>query len=456
MKAILTKSAVILFAIGLAVLYIFGLTVSTEDFSPFNTYNADFIPVYLVYLACFVVIGFSVAWFFSGRQEDSAIHPYRWCRLIPAGAMIPFLHLYYHFNGAVPIDLSGWLDVIVQVLIMLCWIAAGIMVTHIVLTLRNPSVPKWKMFPQTLAAIVFVFLAYDHNVFLGGYEWRHVEKLYAFALPLVFWCIAEGLHRSRLPGSRFAVLLRTLYFLIVSGLTVVSVCWYNYNNVFDYDIVRLVCLIVSAALALWIVEGQSFAAWFFRNPGRRFYESPLLWTAGMTFGFFCTSERLTDILSTWNAPTEPYIDMPGVYDVLEFRNWFSYRWIVFLENLQGCMESVYKVNANHVPRWNSLAWLNYIYGFLPVVVAILLLAGVFVLLWKCAKQSDRLSRYLYAVLVLRTVLGLIANLLVVYSTEITPLMMGMMPWDVIFVIMILWRRPVKKTKKLKEQQEIVI
>jgi cytochrome c biogenesis factor len=87
-----------------------------------------------------------------------------------------------------------------------------------------------------------------------------------------------------------------------------------------------------------------------------------------------------------------------------------------------------------------MAWLNAEYGILPVLAALVLLTGAFILLWKCAKNSDRLSRYLYAVLLLRTILGLIANLLVVYSTNITPLMMGLMPWDLIFVIMILWTR----------------
>ena len=104
------------------------------------------------------------------------------------------------------------------------------------------------------------------------------------------------------------------------------------------------------------------------------------------------------------------------------------------------------MNANQIPRWNALTWLHYRYGVLPVIAAILLLTVVFILLWKCAKHSDRFSRYLYAVLLLRTVLGLIANLLVVYSTEITPLMMGLMPWDVAFVIMILWKRTDRNEK----------
>lgn len=421
-------------------LFFLGLSAPTENISHFGTNNAGSIPFYLCYLACSIVIGFSVAWFFSERQEDSSAHPYRWCRLIPAGAVIPFLHLYYHFNGAVPTDLSGWLDVTAQVLIMLCWIAAGSVITHIVLAWRNPASSKWKMILQAMAAIVFVFLAYDRDAFSSGYEWWHIEKLYTFALSLVFWCIADGLHCSGLPGSRYAVLLRPLYFLIVSGLTAVSVRWNNYSRIFDYDIVQLICLIVSAVLALWIAEDESFGTWFFRNPGRKFYESPLLWTAGMTFGFFCTSERFTDILSTWNAPTEPYLILPGYSDTLEFPNWFAYRWTVLTENLQGRLDSIEKMNANQIPRWNALTWLNYLYGILPVIATLLLLSGVFVLLWKCAKNSDRLSRYLYAVLLLRTVLGLSANLLVVYSTEITPLMMGLMPWDVIFVIMILWKR----------------
>lgn len=384
MKTILTKSTVILLAIGLAALYILGLSVPADELSPFSTYNVNYIPVYLFYLACFVVSGFAAAWLFSGGQNDSAGQPYRWCRLIPYGAVILFLALYYHFKGTA---LSVW----------------------------------------------------------DG--WWHVEKLYAFALPLVFWCIAEGLYRSKLPCCRFGVLLRPLYFLIVSGLTAVSVCWYSYNNIFNYDSIRLAMLIVSAVLALWIVEGKPFHIWFFRTPVRKFYESPFLCAAAMTFGFFSTSERFTDILSTWNKPAEPYISMPGVYDILEYHNWFAYRWTVLLENLQGCLNSVYKLNANLIPRWNSLVWLNYVYGFLPVAAAMLLLVGVFVLLWKCAKNSDRLSKFLYTVLLLRTVLGLIANLLVVYSTEITPLMMGLMPWDVIFVIMILWRRTKKNEPK---------
>jgi len=449
MKTTFTKSTIILCMGGLAVLFFFGLSAPTENISYFGTYNAGSIPVYLCYLACSIVIGFSAAWFFSERQEDSSAHPYRWCRLIPAGAVIPFLHLYYHFNGAVPTDLSGWLDVTGQVLILLCWIAAGIMITRVVLAVRSPSCPKWKIFLQTLAAVVFVCLAYDRNIFFSGYEWWHVEKMYTFVLPLVFWCIAEGLYLSGLSGSRYAVLLRPLYFLLVSGLTAVSVYWYHYSRIFDYDIVQLVYLIVSAVLALWVAESQPFISWFFKNQGRKFYESPLLWTAGMIAGFLCTSERFVDILSSWNAPAEPYIAMPGVYDILEFRNWFAYRWTVLLENLQGCLDSVYKLNANRIPRWNALTWLRHVYGILPVAAAVLLLAAVFILLWKCAKNSDRLSRYLCAVLVLRTVLGLIANLLVVYSTEITPLMMGLKPWDIIFVIMILWTR--KDGHENKEQ-----
>jgi len=63
-----------------------------------------------------------------------------------------------------------------------------------------------------------------------------------------------------------------------------------------------------------------------------------------------------------------------------------------------------------------------------------------ILPYRCAKQRDRLSQYLYAVLLLRTVLGLLANLFLVYSTEITPLMMGRIPFDVIFVILILWTK----------------
>lgn len=447
MKTILTKFATILCMGGLVALFFLGLSAPTENISHFGTYNIGSIPVYICYLACSIVIGSSTAWFFSESKNDSSAHPYRWCRLIPVGAVIHFLYLYYHFDGALPTDLFGWLDVLRQILSMICWIATGIMITHIVLTLCNPSSPKWKIIPQTIVAIVFIFLAYDRNAFFSGYEWWHVEKLYAFALPLVFWCIAEGLYHSGIPGSRYAVLLRPLYFLIVSALTAVSVCWYNYNRILDYDIVQLICLIVTAVFALWIAEDESFGTWFFRNSGRRFYESPLLWTSGMMFGFFCTSKRFTDIISTWNAPTEPYVVMPGVYDILEFPNWFAYRWIVLLENLQGRLDSVEKMNASQIPRRNALTWLHCLYGILPVIGAVLLLAAVFILLWKFVKHSDRLSHYLYAVLLLRTLLGLIANLLVVYSTEITPLMLGLMPWDVVFVMMILWRRPEKKEKQ---------
>ncbi len=435
MKTIRPKSAVILFVIGLAVMYILGLAVSTDDFPPISIYNADLIPYYIVYLVCSAVIGLSAAWFLS-KRDDSSGHPYRWGRLIPVWAVIMFLRLHKQVNMVVPTDWNGWLDVILLVVFIFCGIAAGILLTRIVLAWYDPSFPKWKVVLQAAAVIVILFIVYDI-----GYRWWYVERLCTFALPLVFWAIAEGFNHSKLSGSRYADLVRPLYFLTVSGLTAACVGWYNHTNIaLDYNIVRLVCLIGSAVLALWIAEGMSFGTWFFRTPVKKFYKSPLFWTAGMTFGFFCTSDRFTYILSTWNAPVEPYISMPGVYDTLEFPNWFAYRWTVLSENLQGRLDSIEKMSIDQLPLWNSLTWLHYIFGILPVIAAVLLLAGAFIFLWKCAKKNDRLSRYLYTVLLLRTVLGLLANLLVVYSTDITPLMMGLMPWDLIFVIMILWTR----------------
>ena len=61
MKTIRPKSAVILFVIGLAVMYILGLAVSTDDFPTISIYTANLIPYYIVYLVCSAVIGLSAA-----------------------------------------------------------------------------------------------------------------------------------------------------------------------------------------------------------------------------------------------------------------------------------------------------------------------------------------------------------------------------------------------------------
>jgi len=81
-----------------------------------------------------------------------------------------------------------------------------------------------------------------------------------------------------------------------------------------------------------------------------------------------------------------------------------------------------------------------------VLGVLILLAGALILLGMAAKSS--LGRYLWTILLARTVLGLAANLLVVFSTNVYPLMMGSFPLDLLFVGIILLDGKEKQPKKL--------
>ena len=193
-------------------------------------------------------------------------------------------------------------------------------------------------------------------------------------------------------------------------------------------------LIFSAVLVLYFTQDEPFGTWFFRIKSRKIYESPLFLTLFMSIILFASNERFMDVISTWNEPLAPVY---GDSYALHFPNWFSYRVTVLVENLTRSIESIQILNASRIPKYNSAAWLYQIFGILPVLIVLALLTGVFLLLRQCVKNSGRFHKYLYSVLLLRTVLGLLANLLLVYSTDITPLMMGLIPYDVIYIIMIL-------------------
>jgi len=295
---------------------------------------------------------------------------------------------------------------------------------------------RWyPLLPITVSAgLLFLF---HHFGSFSGYTGDLPENFFRFILPVVFWGI--GITYTRLAQKK-EVLRRFLYpsyFLTVILLTALSSFWYNSLNICTYHPVNLIYLIVSAVLVLRIAQNKPFKDWFFCFNVRKLHESPFLWVLFTSIALFSANKRFTDILATWNAPAAPVYGDPYA---VHFPNWFAYRVTVLAENLTQRIESIQLLNARRIPLYNSAAWLYQVYGILPVLAVLVFLAGIFLLLHRCTKHSGRFVKYLYAVLLLRTVLGLLANLLLVYSAEITPLMMGYMPFDVVFVILILLTR----------------
>jgi len=302
----------------------------------------------------------------------------------------------------------------------------------------NPSlIRRWYRLLPAAAAGVTVYLTID-VLRLFGYSSDIPEIFFRFFLPIVFWSIGTALVRLVRKKEVLRSFLYPAYFLTISTLITLSSFLYNFRNIFTYHPVNLIYLIASAVLSLWSVQEEPFKRWFFRFRGRKIHENPLVWTLLMSIRFFGTNERFVHILSTWNAPTAPvvYNNPHGI----DFPNWFAYRITILSENLTRNIESLQILNARRIPCYNSAAWLYQVYGILPVLAVLILLAESFLLLRHCTKHSGRFCRYLYTVLLLRTVLGLLANLLLVYSTDITPIIMGRLPLDIIFVILILCSR----------------
>ncbi len=290
----------------------------------------------------------------------------------------------------------------------------------------------YRLLPAAAAGIALFLMIDTFRCFVSICDLP--ENFFRFILPVVFWEIGTVLVRFVREKEALRPVLYPAYFLAVSALTALSSFWYNSRNIFTYHPVNIIYLIASAVLALWIVLEEPFKAWFFHFSGQKLHDNPLFWTLLMSIGFFGTNGRFTDILSTWNAPTAPVYGDPYA---VHFPNWFAYRVTILAENITRSLESLQVLNARRIPRYTSAAWLYQVYGILPVLAVLVLLAGMFLLLRKCAENSGWFGRYLYAVLLLRTGLGLLANLFLVYSSEITPLMMGRLPMDIIYVIMIL-------------------
>ncbi len=152
----------------------------------------------------------------------------------------------------------------------------------------------------------------------------------------------------------------------------------------------------------------------------------------MSAGFFFTNLRITtEILPSWNLPdVSTAINGPS-----DAQNWFSYRWVVLKDNLSGSFENFRPSHLLQIPGNDNLAWIRYVYGIFAALGVLLLIGVTFFLLYKCVGNNG-LRRYLFAVLAVRTVIGLAANLLLVFSTDMTPLMLGSM-YDIAFVLGIL-------------------
>ncbi|MBR3998238.1 MAG: hypothetical protein IKI93_07835 [Clostridia bacterium] len=431
MKTILIKSGIVLCMFALAVLYLFGLHCA-DGTAPFDLSYRSSSAYYTRYLIEFIIIGLSGAWFLQPVSGGLAVHPYRWCRLLPAVIGVRYIALYIETDGHLPTDPELLFEFITALLYPLILAAAGLLITRIVLGLRNGAA-VWLLILQGMT-VGFLLALICYSSSLIEYNPLSLESILRFFLPVVFWKIGivfTHLIRKKETLQKF---LYPTYFLTVSVLTTLSSLYYNSQNIFTYHPVNLMYLIFSAVLVLYFTQDEPFGTWFFRIKSRKIYESPLFLTLFMSIILFASNERFMDVISTWNEPLAPVY---GDSYALHFPNWFSYRVTVLVENLTRSIESIQILNASRIPKYNSAAWLYQIFGILPVLIVLALLTGVFLLLRQCVKNSGRFHKYLYSVLLLRTVLGLLANLLLVYSTDITPLMMGLIPYDVIYIIMIL-------------------
>jgi len=438
MKTIFTKTGVILCLFELSALYLMGLAVSADASIWFE---ANIPKTYIHYLIDFCIIGLSLAWFCHTQPGESSAHPYRWCRLLPAALVMSYQNFRWEISGYVPKNGDEWWEFVYWVSSFLLTFLACCLITQVIQAIRNHTSPKWKIIVKAFFAGFLIWATYWPSHYFNDY----VQWFYAFFLPMYFYLAAKGINCLCSKYERLKTWANPLYFLTTIILILFSLfhfVWYGFHS---DEMVQSIYLCVTAGMALWFVYKEqnpdsNFGQWFFRNKGRKFYESPLLGTGLVSAFALLTNERFYEIIASVKEETAPEVTVVDSEVFMRFYNWFAYRWETFIGNLCGNLDTVNKFWAHNVPLYNSMAWLNAEYGILTVLAALVLLTGAFFLLLKCAKNSDRLSRYLYAVLLLRTVLGLIANLLVVYSTEITPLMMGLMPWDIIFVIMILWRR----------------
>ena len=424
--------------LGLAALYILGLAASADASIWFE---ANIPTTYICYLVEFCIIGLSLAWFCYTKSGDSSAHPYRWCRLIPAAVVMSYQNLYWRLDSYVPKNGEEWSELVYWVSSFLLTLLACCLITQVVQAIRNHTSPKWKIIVKAVLAGFLIWATYWPSHYFNFY----VQWLYAFFLPVYFYLAAKGINFLCSKSERLKTWSNPLYFLSTIILILFSLFNFVWYGFYSDELVQSIYFCITAGMALWFVHKEqnpdaAFGQWFFRNKGRKFYESPLLGTGIVSAFSILTNERFYEIIASVKEQTAPEVTVVDSEVFMRFYNWFAYRWETFIGNLCGNLDTVEKFMARDVPLYNSLAWLNAEYGILPVLAALVLLTGAFILLWKCAKNSDRLSRYLYAILLLRTILGLIANLLVVYSTTITPLMMGLKPWDIIFVIMILWTR----------------
>lgn len=394
-------------AVILAVIYFVTVYLSVNyygiNFDPSAVFKGK-----IVELAVSVIFALSLIWFISDPNRE-----YHLPRLIPAGAALTAAYIY-----RAGLSVNSAAEGIITLGSLIC---AGFLLSLAVKNIKK-SAPKRKSALPIAGAVVLLIIALDSNFFYNiPYE------TCALLLPAMFIAAAKIINKAEEKYPKFAPFGTLSYFASASAMILIF-----YRDFRVMDVLSSVFLVAAAVIALWSVQKESFSWWFFGMKGRKFYSFPWPWAILMTIGFVFTNYRLTaEILPSASLPAAP--DRENGY--LNYQNWFSYRLEVLKDNLSGSFDSVRRSHLSNIPISDSLAWIRHAYGLFNAIVLLIFLGATLYLLYKCCGKN-RLRLCLFAILSVRTAIGLAANLLLVFATDITPLMLGSM-YDIALILGIL-------------------
>lgn len=390
---------------------------------------------YLLYVAEYSIIGLSAAWFLKGYRSAGAVRLSHVMRLTPAVAGVLFSccsvsalrFCFGNTEGMLRLAAISAIYLLLSAAICFSVYLSGKLLIRLI---------AWDTAFGILSAICLTFAGAAMLTQFG-----YGAAIFVTAVsPAAVYLIAERLAEKARDGGRCAAHRNAFCFLSAIIILLLPICLdFTYHVKYGvdlFDTAHVLFIALSCAFVIWYTSGESFSKFFFTFKGRRITESPLLWTALMSLTAVVSRLRLYEVIDSLYLPAEAIPDTYGVSGY-SYGNWIAYRLAVLRDNVAGCFDSMRIFSLENVPEDCSIAWLRSACGIWTAIAAVAVLAALLILLYRAARSGGRFSMALYGVLLAKTAVGLLNNLFLFLSAEMTPMMLGYRPIDLILVILIL-------------------
>lgn len=277
-----------------------------------------------------------------------------------------------------------------------------------------------------------------------GFQY-HFEMLILSMWPLFCYVIAKRFKFGEKIGFKPFAVDYIIHSVITFGLI-----WLFEELIFKY---KYVSADVTAEIYMYVISAITFLLYNIKvkkvKPNKRDIMFFVAITAIITVLWFCTQERIVSIVESLNCGKND-IDLDG-----EFLNWFSHRYSMLKASVSGDFSTVNVYRVEPMMKGCSLIRFASEHGwYIPIAVLVLCAVMISLAVAYSRNTANALAAVITIGFIMKFVIGLTANLFLIYSTSVgIPFLRNI--YDIISLVVLLFTFS-KKDSDLKTQNKAVL